>query len=188
MRIQRLYPALAALALVISCKEVKPLDPTGLTINVTVPQGSYELTPLLRWNATVSDVKTYMSDFYGKWQDEGIDALLFQDNGLWVKKFSTGSLECNYYFLDSSGKDLVLVSFDYFGSSYLQPLHEEMERLGFEYKGVVTFPDYNADTCHLYLSPDLTLEVQLASWEKDGGSWCISFQPTDPDDLKLVVK
>lgn len=175
---------LAALMLAISCKEVKPEDVTSLTVNVTVPQGSYELTPLLRWNATVSDVKVYMNDYYAKWQDEGLDALLFQDNGLWAKKFSTGHLENNYYFLDSSGKDLVLVSFDYFGSSDLQPLHEEMARLGFEYKGEIEFQDYNADICHLYLSPDKALEVQISSWEKDGGSWCISFQPTDPADLK----
>ena len=71
---------LAALMLAISCKEVKPEDVTSLTINVTVPQGSYELTPLLRWNATVSDVKVYMNDYYAKWQDEGLDALLFQED------------------------------------------------------------------------------------------------------------
>ena len=186
MRTRSIFQAFAAVMLAISCKEVKPEDVTGLTVNVTVPQGSYALTPLLRWNATVSDVKVYMNDYYGKWQDEGLDALLFQDNGLWVKRFSTGRLESNYSFLDSSGKDLVLISFDYFGSSDLRPLHEELERLGFEYKGEIAFQDYNADICHLYLSPDKALEIQLASWEKDGGSWCISFQPTDPADLKRV--
>ena len=49
------------------------------------------------------------------------------------------------------------------------------------------FEDSNADITYLYLSADKKNEVLLSSWEKDGGSWAISFQLTDKNDLNLLV-
>jgi hypothetical protein len=64
----------------------------------------------------------------------------------------------------------------------------ELERNGFVNKGEIKFDDFNADLTYLYLSADGSIEVQVSSWEKDGGSWAISFQSFDKNDLNHLVK
>jgi hypothetical protein len=64
----------------------------------------------------------------------------------------------------------------------------ELERNGFVNKGEVRFDDYNADICYLFLSANGEIESLVSSWEKDGGSWNITFQLTDPFDLEHLVK
>ena len=54
-------------------------------------------------------------------------------------------------------------------------------------EGELKYPDYNADICYMYLSEDEKLEVQVAYWEKEGGSWSVSFQPFDSRDLNFLV-
>ena len=50
---------------------------------------------------------------------------------------------------------------------------------------IYRFSTFTGHQYYLYLSPSGLLKVQVAGW-KDG-AWCITFQPTDPEDLKLLV-
>ena len=40
---------------------------------------------------------------------------------------------------------------------------------------------------YLFLSPDESIEAMPFYWEKDGGSWAITFQPTNDFDLEHLV-
>ena len=92
------------------------------------------------------------------------------------------------YFANIDATSLSLVSYDFFFPMPLEPVMAELERHGFVNKGEIRFDDFNADITYMFLSADEAIEVQVSSWKKDGGSWAISFQPFDQNDLNHLVK
>lgn len=157
------------------------------TATIIIDLDSIVLYPFLPWDSMVEDLDRHMEITCGDWDIANPDSLDY-DAGTksWKRTFHKGDLWNTYYFADAKGNCLRFVTFLYYGSMPFQPLLDEIERNGFIYQGELRFPNYDCKVCNLYLSPSGALEVQVAGWED--GSWVISFQPTDEEDFKYLVK
>lgn len=58
-------------------------------------------------------------------------------------------------------------------------------RQGYEFKGVISYPDRPEEICPVFLSSDGKLEVLICDFYD--GCWEIFYQPTDPDDLPNII-
>lgn len=156
------------------------------TVTVVIDLDSIVLRPFLPWDAMVVDLDNHMKANCSDWVIESADTLVYDEGtNHWKRTFAFGNLRNTYYFADAKGNYLKFVSFVYYGSMPLEPVVAEMDRNGLKLQGEIDFPGRDSEHCFLYLSPSGLLEVQVAGW-KDG-AWCITFQPTDPEDLKLLV-
>ncbi|MBO4564178.1 MAG: hypothetical protein J5720_01940 [Bacteroidaceae bacterium] len=184
--------AMTISTVLISCTRKNNHSVSGNNSNadLVISFDSIEIEPYMQFGASLAEVGKYMTDNYEDYSVENPGSLLFvdgEDGDVWFRCYVKGDRRIGFYFADKEGKNLKLVSYDFFFPMELEPVVAELERNGYVYKGEVKFDDYNADVCHLYLSADESVEVQLSSWEKDGGSWAISFQPTCQNDLEHIV-
>ncbi|MBO4840759.1 MAG: hypothetical protein J5524_06630 [Bacteroidaceae bacterium] len=170
------------------CKS-KPNDDLTImdTATIIIDLDSIVLRPFLPWDAMVEDLERHMEINCSDWDIENPDSLDYDaGTGRWKRTFIKGNLKNTYYFEDAKGNYLKYVSFQYYGSMPFEPIEDEVVRNGFILQGDLRFPDYDAKCCYLYLSPSGALEVQLAGWED--GAWVLTFQPTDEEDFKYLVK
>lgn len=170
------------------CKN-KPNDDLTImdTATIVIDLDSIVLMPFLPWDAMVADLEYHMQTNCSDWDVENPDSLIYdKGTGRWKRTFKKGNLYNTYYFEDAKGNFLKHVTFLYYGSMPFEPLVEEVERNGFVYQGDLVVPDNDSKIYHLYLSPSGALEVQVAGWEN--GSWVLSFQPIDPNDLQYLVE
>lgn len=157
------------------------------TATVVIDLDSIVLRPFLPWDAMVEDLERHMEINCSDWEILNPDSLVYDEGtGRWKRTFVKGNLQNIYYFEDAKGNSLKFVNFSYYGSMPFEPIVAEIERNGFILQGDIRFPGYDAKACYMYLSPSGALEVQAACWEE--GSWVITFQPTDENDFKYVVK
>ena len=157
------------------------------TATVVIDLDSIVLRPFLPWDAMVEDLERHMETNCSDWNVENPDSLEYDEGtGRWKRTFYKGNLKNTYYFEDAKGNYLKYVSFQYYGYMPFEPLHDEIVRNGFILQGEISFAGYDAKKCNLYLSPSGALEVQAACWEE--GTWVITFQPTDEEDFKYLVK
>ena len=176
-------------ALFVSGCRAKPSDGNSMidTATVVIDLDSIVLRPFLPWDAMVADLENHMKTNCSNWTIEEADSLVYDEGtGRWKRTFAFGNLRNTYYFADAQGNYLKFVAFVYYGSMPLEPVTSEVERNGFILQGDMDFPTKDSEHCYLYLSPSGLLEVQVAGW-KDG-AWCITFQPTDPEDMKYLAK
>lgn len=160
------------------------------TAAIVIDLDSFVINPFLQFSAPLADVEEYMANNFADYSDENPDSLIYYDfdsGALWGKNYEKGKYNIGFYFGSSDGKDLKLVSYDFFFPMSLEPIMAELERNGFTNKGEIRFDDYNADISYLFLSSDGSIEAMPSSWEKDGGSWAITFQPTNDFDLQHLV-
>lgn len=161
-------------------------DTAAIVINLD----SIVINPFLQFSASLADVKEYMASNFADYSDEAPDSLIYceLDGGvLWSKTYEKGKCKIGFYFGSSDGEDLKLVSYDFFFPMPLEPVMAELERNGFTNRGEIKFDNYNADISYLFLSSDKSIEAMPSLWEKDGGSWAITFQPTNDFDLQHLV-
>ena len=161
-------------------------DTTAITINLD----SIVIKPYLQFGTSLDDVKEYMASNFADYSDKTPDSLIYYDfegGPSWAKNYANGKCQIGFYFSSSEGKNLKLVAYDFFFPMPLEPIMAELERNGFTNQGEIKFDDFNADISYLYLSSDERIEAMPSSWEKDGGSWAISFQPFDKEDLNHLV-
>ncbi|MBO7068912.1 MAG: hypothetical protein J6W52_09595 [Bacteroidaceae bacterium] len=157
------------------------------TATVVIDLDSIVLRPFLPWDAMVEDLDRHMQTNCSNWGIENPDTLVYDEGtGRWKRTFYLGNLRNIYYFADAKGNFLKYVVFSYYGSMPFEPLVSEVERNGFKLQGKIKFPNYDCKVCYLYLSPSGQLEVQLAGWED--GAWVLTFQPTDENDFKYLIK
>ena len=162
------------------------VDSTELVINLD----SIVIKPYLEFGSSLADVEKYMTENFADYTAENTDSLsTITGNGFtyYGKHFTKDKNKIWFFFANEDGSNLIISSYDFFFPTQLEPIMAELESKGFVNKGEVKFDDYNADICYLLLSANEKLEVQVSSWEKDGGSWAISFQNTDENDLKQLV-
>lgn len=170
------------------CKN-KPDDELTVmdTATIIIDLDSIVLMPFLPWDAMVEDLEFHMQTNCSDWGIENPDSLKYDaGTGRWKRTFFKGNLRNTYYFEDAKGNFLKYVTFIYYGNMPFEPLAKEVERNGFIYQGDFKFPGFDGKTSYLYLSASGALEVQLAGWED--GSWVLTFQPTDEEDFKYLVK
>lgn len=157
------------------------------TATVVIDLDSIVLRPFIPWDAMVEDLERHMHTNCSDWEIENPDSLVYDNGtGRWKRTFIKGNLQNVYYFEDAKGNYLKYVAFSYYGSMPFEPVVSEIERNGFIFQGEMDFPGNDAAICNLYLSPSGALEVQAAGWKE--GSWVITFQPTDEEDFKYLVK
>lgn len=169
-----------------------PVNPSGdVNKGIVINLGSVVIKPYMQFGASLADVEKYMNDNYAGWTDNNPDALQqYEQQGgtTWKKLYSKDGQTIEFLFLgNSTGGKFALVSYGFDSIALLPNVKSELERNKFTYKGVLKFEDYNADLCQLFLSDDEAIEVQVSSWEKDGGSWTISFQELDKYDLQFLT-
>ena len=160
-------------------------------VAVVLNLDSIVIKPYLQFGASLADVQEYMADNFADYSDENPDSLVYNEmegGSLWSKTYEKGTRKISFYFYNADGKDLTLVSYDFFFPMPLEPVMAELERNGYTNKGEIRFDDYNADITYLFLSADERIEAMPSSWEKDGGSWAITFQPTNDFDLQHLVE
>lgn len=162
------------------------VDSTALIINLD----SIVIKPYMAFGSSLADVEKYMNENYADWEVQNpdtLDLLESKDGNLWGRYYTKGKLKMGFHFNDADATNLTIVSHDFYFPMSLEPVMAELERLGFENRGELKYDDFNADIVYMYLSADEKYEVQVCSWKKDGGSWAISFQPTDEKDFKYLV-
>lgn len=179
-------------SLLIACgnKSNTPAESQANDSTLVINLDSIVIKPYMAFGSSLADVEKFMNENYAGWEVKNPDTLecIKQEEGyLWARNYVNGKNGISFCFKDADATNLALVAYDYFFPMPLEPIMAELDRLGFEKKGEVKFEDYNADITYLYLSADKKNEVLLSSWEKDGGSWAISFQLTDKNDLNLLV-
>ena len=188
---RKLLMATAAITLLVtmavpttSC--TKETDTMAIVINLD----SIVIKPYVKFGTPLADVEEYMAEYYADYSDEYPDALEYieLDGGeLWFKYYKKGNCEISFYFVDAEGKDLTMVSYDFYFPISFEAVMAELERNGFTNMGEVEFENDNSDLSYLFLSPDESIEAMPFYWEKDGGSWAITFQPTNDFDLQHLV-
>lgn len=57
---------------------------------------------------------------------------------------------------------------------------------GYEFKGLLIYPEEPDTKFYVFLSPDEKTEVTINTFD-DGRSWQILYQKTDPEDLPLII-
>jgi len=162
-------------------------DSTALVINLD----SIVIKPYMVFGSSQAEVEKYLKETYAdfaEWESSDMKPFDYEGGSSYYKEYTKGAYKLGFYYANADGTDLKLVSYDYFFPMPLEPVMAELERNGFVNKGKIEFSDFNADLTYLYLSADCSIEVQVSSWEKDGGSWAISFQPIDKNDLNHLVK
>ncbi|MBQ7180289.1 MAG: hypothetical protein IJR87_03245 [Bacteroidaceae bacterium] len=172
-----------------SCKNDNPAiydEETSVVINLD----SIVIKPYIHFGASFADVGIYMTENFADYSAENPGSLMVletEEGITWFKRYVKADRRIEFYFNNDDGRELKMVSYDYFFPMPLEPIMAELERNGFTNKGEVRYDDYNADICYLFLSSDENIEVLLSSWEKDGGSWSLTFQLTDEYDLQHLV-
>ena len=157
------------------------------TATIVIDLDSIVLRPFLPWDAMVEDLERHMQTNCSDWKVENPDSLVFDEGtGKWKQIFYKDNLQNLYYFEDAKGNFLKHVSFIYYGSMPFEPVVSEIERNGLIFQGEMDFPGNDSKICNLYLSPSGALEVQAACWKE--GTWVITFQPTDVEDFKYLIK
>ena len=162
----------------------------GVNKGIVIDLNSTVIKPYLQFGASLADVEKYMKENYPDWTDNDPDALNeYQQQGgtTWKKTYTKNNSTIKYLFGNDTGGSLLLVSYGFNSPISLPAVKTELERNGFTYEGILKFDDYDADICNLFLSADKTIEAQLSYWAKDGGSWSLSFQNLDENDLQFLV-
>ena len=157
---------------------------------VVIDLDSIVIKPYMHFGATLADVGKYMTEYYADYSDESPDALMVfeaEEGTTWFKRYVKANRRIDFYFSNVDGRELKMVSYDFFFPMPLEPIITALEYNNFNNKGEVRYDDYNADICYLFLSSDETIEVLLSSWQKDGGSWSLTFQLTDEYDLQHLL-
>lgn len=160
------------------------------TTTIVIDLDSIVIKPYLQFGTSLADAKKYMTDNLADYYDEDPNLLVFveiEGGALWSKRYKNGKREISFFFVDPDGKQLTMVSYDFFFPVPLETIMAELERNGFTNMGEIRFDDYNADISYLFLSSDGGIEAMPSYWEKDGGSWGITFQPTNDFDLQHLV-
>lgn len=160
-------------------------DNVSITMNLNLPDGKMVLKPFIKWGGSVSEVKNYMKTACPEWEMEGS---LYLSGTVWVTDYCYNEdISMCYSFTEEGGNNLIYSTIYFDGSSDFKPAKDEAERLGFKYKGEITYDIENVPLVNLlYLSADEKLELQIAGWEGESPYWGISLQATDPEDLLLV--
>ena len=164
----------------------KETDTTAIVINLD----SIVIKPYLNFGTPLADAEKYMAENYADYVAENPNSLEYVEldgGGLWYKLYKKGNCWISFFFVDADGKDLTMVDYDFFFPIQFEAVMAELERNGFTNKGVVEFENDNSDLSYLFLSPDESIEAMPFYWEKDGGSWAITFQPTNDFDLEHLV-
>lgn len=194
--------SLLMLAAFLSCTMIMTVQTSCTNEDVPIPEDNSDATividldsivikPYLQFSSSLADVERYMADNFSDYTIENPDSLWSyeeEEGTFWIKRFVYQNRRIEFYFGDAEGQTLKFVTYDYFFPMPISAVMAELERNGFVNKGEVRFDDYNADICYLFLSADGEIESLVSSWEKDGGSWNITFQLTDPFDLEHLVK
>ena len=167
-----------------SCTKEK--DNMAIVINLD----SIVIKPYLKFGTPLADVEKYMAENYADYSDETPGSLEYVEvdgGGLWSKCYKTEKRWIWFLFVDAEGKDLTMVEYDFYFPIQYEAVMAELERNGFTNKGEIEFENDNSDLSYLFLSPDESIEAIPYYWEKDGGIWAISFQPTNDFDLEHLV-
>jgi len=160
------------------------------TPTLVVNLDSIVIEPYMAFGSSLADVEKYMNETHADWEVDNPDTLDFfttTEGEIWARYYTKDKTKIGFHFSDADATDLTLVSYDYYFPMSLKPVMAALECLGFENMGELKYDDFNADLTYMYLSADGEYEVQVSSWEKDGGSWAISFQPTDKKDFNYLV-
>ena len=166
------------------------LVPEDVNKGVVISLSDIVIKPYLQFGASLADVEKYMKENYPDYKAEDTEALqsyTWENVTHYYRLYVNGNRSVIFYFANADGSNFNNVAYCYSFPMSLEPAMAELERNGFVYKGELKFDDPSAaDVDHMYLSADESIEVQLCSWEKDGGKWAISFQPLDKNDLNHV--
>ena len=169
-----------------SCTDKNNTNSSAIVINL----GSDVINPYLQFGTSLDGVQTYMAENYADYSDSIPDSLFYIDldgGGLWAKCYKKGPREITFLFVDANGNNYTMVSYDFYFPIQTEAVMNELERNGFTNRGVIRFEGDNADLSYLFLSSDESIEAMFYYWEKDGGSWALTFQPTNDFDLQHLV-
>ena len=186
---KKILMAAAALTLLItiaipitSCNKKDKMD-------IVIDLDSIVIKPYVNFGTKLAKVEKYMAENYADYSDENpnsLDYIELEGGALWGKYYKKGTHEISFYFINANGKDLTMVSYDFYSPIPFEAVMAKLERNGFKNMGEVDFDD-NSDLSYLFLSPDESIEAMPFYWEKDGGSWALTFQPTNDFDLQHIV-
>ena len=142
--------------------------------------------PCLKWGANMQAVHNHVANHQLWWKCLDEELMLEEGHG-WVRWYHIArSLYEFYCFENENGNNLlcsICICLD--PNVPLEVPFTNLIKQGYEYRGGIIYPDQPNVHYSIFFSPDGNTEVTLNKY--DDGGWQIFFQPTDPDDLPLII-
>lgn len=170
------------------------IDESALSINYKDTLGTYAVTPFTDWDATLADVKDFMSEYYPDWGYENGEELILDTTYAdtvqnWYTAFGKDRMSVIFFFKDEEGQKYDFVQFVYYGSTDLKPLQREMTRNGLRYIGKETAEDAEIELSGCVYAPlGNEYMVVIESWNMYGGCWTLNFCPYEEDFISTLDK
>lgn len=121
---KKILMAAAALTLLItiaipitSCNKKDKMD-------IVIDLDSIVIKPYVNFGTKLAKVEKYMAENYADYSDENpnsLDYIELEGGALWGKYYKKGTHEISFYFINANGKDLTMVSYDFYSLFHLKP-------------------------------------------------------------------
>jgi hypothetical protein len=142
--------------------------------------------PCIQWGVNLQAVHEHVVK-HQLWWDYYIKDLEEVEGHGWGLWYSVAKNLYEYYsFEDQNGNNLlnaICICMDPDVPREVPFVH--LVRQGYEFKGVISYPDRPEEICPVFLSPDGKIEVLICDYYD--GCWEIFYQPTDPEDLPRII-
>lgn len=140
----------------------------------------------IQWGADMQTVRNHVASHHLWWKCLNEELDLEEGHG-WCQWYYIAKNLYEYYCFDNeSGNNLlcsICICFD--PNVPLEVPFTSLIKQGYDYRGGIIYPDQPNVHYSIFFSPDGNTEVTLNKY--DDGGWQIFFQPTDPDDLPLII-
>ena len=158
------------------------IDETDFSIDIKADEGTYSLHPLLDWDATLTDIRRYMSENYPDWEAKEGGGMIkdsTDDEEYWYVKYAKDSMVVCFYFNDENGDVYDLLQYVYYSSTDISQVQSELTRNGIVYIDVEDLWDPDEISALGYAPLSKDYYVSLETWNIHGGCWCLNISSYD---------
>lgn len=167
-------------------------DPTKFDINITTKEGSYNLIPMIDFDASIADIRNYMAQNYADWEAREGGALLKDSINdsiyYWYTSYIKDSLKVFYYFDDAEGLGYNTVRYSHNSSTDVTPLLRELTRNGLIYVGHAEVPYEEISSNYVFIPHNRNYLVMLQTWTMFGGSWSLDITGYDEEFIEELSR
>lgn len=142
--------------------------------------------PCFQWGANLQTVHNHVVSHHQWWKLDYEELTMEEGHG-WCRWYNIAKDFFEYYcFETESGNNLMVsmcICFD--PTVPVSVANASLILQGYEYAGKIIYPDQPENIYDIFFSADGNIEVTTNTYEE--GGWQIFYQPTDPEDLPLII-
>ena len=142
--------------------------------------------PCLQWGANLQAVHNHVVSHHQWWKLDYEELTMEEGHG-WCRWYNIAKNFFEYYCFDTeSGNNLMVAMCICFDPTVpVNVANASLILQGYEYAGKIIYPDQPENIYDIFFSADGNIEVTTNTYEE--GGWQIFYQPTDPEDLPLII-